>query len=261
MKRPNVLILAGHDPSGGAGLQADIESVAANGAHAATVTTLLTRQDTRNVQAVWPVDDVFFGDCIDTLVQDMDFAAIKTGVVASIAQIERIRALALDRPSLPLVVDPVLVAAGGGRLAADPVGRALRDRLFPHACVITPNAAEARHLCPDADSIDDCGWRLAEAGCAVLLTGGDDDSASVINRLYIAGQPLRYFEWARLPGVFHGSGCTLASAIAARLAGGDTLDTALIEAQHFVADTLAHAFAAGRGQAIPNRLYRLSTSA
>lgn len=254
MKRPNVLILAGHDPSGGAGLQADIESVAANGAHAATVATLLTRQDTRNVQGVWPVDDGFFADCIDTLNQDMDFAAIKTGVIASVAQIERIRALAVASPARPLVVDPVLVAAGGGRLAADPVGRALHDQLFPQACVITPNAAEAQHLCPRATTLDECGQQLAANGCAVLITGGDADSSTVINRLYIAGEPVRHFEWPRLPGIFHGSGCTLASAIAARLASGDTLETALLGAQRFVADALARAFAAGRGQAIPNRL-------
>lgn len=260
MNRPNVLILAGHDPSGGAGLQADIESVAANGGHAATVTTLLTRQDTRNVQAVWPVDDGFFGDCIDTLSQDMDFAAIKTGVVASVAQIERIHALIEATPAIPLVIDPVLVAAGGGRLAADPVGQALRDRLFRHARVITPNATEARHLCPQSKTIDECGFQLADNGCAVLITGGDNDSPSVINRLYVTGQPVRHFEWPRLPGVFHGSGCTLASAIAARLACGAPLETALLQAQSFVADALIHAFAAGSGQAIPNRLHQLGNS-
>jgi len=257
MNKSNVLVLAGHDPSGGAGLQADIEAIAAQGAHAATVATLLTRQDTHDVSAVQPVADDFFCACVDTLLADMSFAAIKTGAISSSAQIERIAQLTQARPDLPLVVDPVLVAAGGGRLAADPVGQALRDRLFTRARVITPNAREARTLCPKATTLDQCGTQLAEAGCAVLITGGDENSPSVVNRLYVAGQTTREFEWARLPGVFHGSGCTLASAIAARLAQGDNLETAVETAQQYVAHTLAHAFAAGSGQAIPDRLYAL----
>ncbi|MDA3921735.1 MAG: hydroxymethylpyrimidine/phosphomethylpyrimidine kinase [Salinisphaera sp.] len=258
MKRPNVLVLAGHDPSGGAGLQADIESIAANSGHAATVTTLLTRQDTANVHDAMPVDDAFFSACIDTLCQDMDLAAAKTGVVASAGQVERIVALSRALPDLPLVVDPVLVAAGGGRLAEDAVGVALRDQLFQHARVITPNAVEARRLCPDASSIDDCGAVLAAYGCAVLITGGDEDDRTVVNRLYRDGAPVKRFEWPRLPGIFHGSGCTLASAIAARLALDEPLDDALQNAQQFTANALASAFKAGGGQAIPNRLYALA---
>lgn len=261
MKRPNVLVLAGHDPSGGAGLQADIESIAANGGHAATVATLLTQQDTVNVHGALPVDDAFFNACVDTLCRDMTLAAAKTGAVASVAQVEHIVELTTALPDLPLVVDPVLVAAGGGRLAEDSVGTALRDQLFSRASVITPNVVEARQLCPEATSLDDCGERLACYGCAVLITGGDqkddENGDAVVNRLYQADEQTQRFEWPRLPGTFHGSGCTLASAIAARLARRASLLDALTGAQRFTANALASAFAAGRGQDIPDRLHAL----
>lgn len=255
MTRPNVLILAGHDPSGGAGLQADIESVAANGGHAATAATLLTQQDTRNVYGVQAVDDAFFARCVDTVLADMPISAIKTGVMASRAQIDKVRTICAANTTLPLVIDPVLVASGGGELAADSVGRALLDRLFPLARLVTPNAREARQLCPTAKTIDECGAQLAARGCAVLITGGDSPGDTVINRLYQTRQPVQPFEWPRLPGVFHGSGCTLASAIATRLALGEPLDTALHRAQAFVARSLSSAFSAGQGQAIPDRLH------
>lgn len=253
MTRPNLLVLAGHDPSGGAGLQADIESAAANGAHAACVVTLLTRQDTTNVYDVSAVDTGFFSACLDTLLADLAFAAIKTGVIASVAQVARIAQLARERPELPLVVDPVLRAAGGGTLADDAVGQATQEELFARACVITPNAAEARLLCAGETDVDRCGARLAEHGCHVLITGGDESGDRVVNRLYRPDRTSRSFEWTRLPGTFHGSGCTLASAIAARLACGVPLESALAQAQAYTALALTHAFRAGRGQAIPGR--------
>lgn len=257
MTRPNILVIAGHDPSGGAGIQADIESAGANGVHAANVLTLLTCQDTVNVHSVSPVDNTFFLRCLDTVRADMCFAAIKVGAVANAAQVEHIATLAQALPEVPLVVDPVLRAAGGGTLADDAVGMALRERLFALAAVITPNASEARLLCDGETDLDHCGAQLSGRGCHVLITGGDEGEGDIVNRRYAAGAYAGHDRWPRLPGVFHGSGCTLASALAARLAHGEDLDTALRLAQDYTWQTLAQAFKAGRGQAIPAR--RLSS--
>ncbi len=253
MTRPNILVLAGHDPSGGAGIQADIESAAANGAHAAPVITLLTCQDTTNVHGVQSVDSDFFRACLARVCADMTFAAIKVGVAASPEQVHIIAELARTMPDVPLVLDPVLRAAGGGQLADDRVGVALVDTLFQQSTVITPNAAEARLLCDGEADIDRCGERLSRQASAVLITGGDEDDDEVINRLYVAGRLENSYRWPRLAGTFHGSGCTLASAIAARLAAGEPLAPALEQAQAYTWHTLERAFAAGRGQLIPAR--------
>ena len=254
MKRPNILVIAGHDPSGGAGIQADIEAAAANGAHAATVITLLTCQDTTNVHGVEAVAADFFDRCLETALADMDFAVIKVGVIANAEQVMRIVDLAERLPDVPLVVDPVLRAAGGGTLADDSVGQALRDHLFAHADVVTPNAGEARLLCDGEADIDRCGARLSANGRCALITGGDEGDGEVINREYVAGEPREMHRWPRLPGVFHGSGCTLASALAAQLAHGHDRATAVRLAQAYVWRTLDNAFAAGSGQRIPARI-------
>lgn len=253
MMKPNILVIAGHDPSGGAGIQADIEAAAANGAHAATVITLLTCQDTTNVHAVQPIDDAFFSHCLDTAVADMRFGAIKTGAIANPNQVRLIAALVARLPDVPLVVDPVLVAAGGGALADDQVGLALREQLFARATVITPNAREARALCDGEADIERCGALLSTQTSNVLITGGDEADAPVINRHYVDGERAQRYEWPRLDGVFHGSGCTLASAVAAALAHGHSANEALTRAQEYTWQALEHAFAAGRGQRIPAR--------
>ena len=253
MKRSNVLVLSGHDPSGGAGLQADIEAVAAQGAHAASVVTALTRQDTHNVYGVVPVAEDFFAACIDTLLEDMQFSAIKTGVLATAGQVRIVAELAERLPGVPLVVDPVLVAAGGGELAGDPVARAMRDVLFRRATVITPNVDEARRLCDGEPIIDRCGAILGASGCHVLITGGDEGGSEVINRLYAPDGTTQSQAWPRLAGRFHGSGCTLAASLAARLAVGESLEEAVASAQSYTWQTLESGFTAGSGQSIPDR--------
>ncbi len=254
MDYPNVLVIAGHDPSGGAGLQADIEAIAAQHAHAATVATLLTCQDTHDVHDVWPVERAFFRRCLDVVVADMPVAAIKVGAVANVEQVSIIAELAARLAPAPLVVDPVLKAAGGGRLADTPVGAALLDPLFEHATVVTPNAAEARLLCNAAADLDDCGAQLCRRAAHALITGGDEPGGGVVNTLFTREASPRAYAWPRLPGRFHGSGCTLAATLAARLAHGDNLMAAIETAQRATWEALAAGFAAGSGQSIPRRL-------
>lgn len=256
MAYPNVLVIAGHDPSGGAGLQADIEAVAGQRAHAATVPTLLTCQNTHNVYDVMPVDHGFFQACIDRLLADMQFAAIKIGVVASPEQVAIIRATAEKLAPAPLVVDPVLKAAGGGRLADDPVAEALVDDLLDMTTVATPNAAEARRLCDGESGLAACGERLAAQARHVLITGGDEPGDCAVNTLYTQNETARAWRWPRLAGSYHGSGCTMASTLAARLAHGDDPVTAIDNAQRITWNALEAGLGVGSGQPIPRRLHR-----
>lgn len=251
----NVLCLSGHDPSGGAGLHADIEAVAAQGAHAAGVLTCLTRQDTRDAYGVTPLDASEFAAQIEVLEADMAFAAFKVGLVGSASQVEVIAELAQRHPDVPLVVDPVLRAGGGATLAADPIARALERHLFEAALCLTPNAAEASLLCGGEDDLDTCGRRLSETAGWVLITGGDLPGDEIVNHLYRDGEPVARHAAPRLPGRYHGSGCTLASALAARLALGDDLPAAAQAAQAYTRRCLEHAFAAGGGQLIPDRFH------
>lgn len=255
MQHPNILIIAGHDPSGGAGIQADIEAVAACGGHAATVVTALTCQDTSNVHDVVATDTQFLTDCLARLAEDMSFSAIKTGVLANPAQVRAVAAFVSARPEVPLVVDPVLVAAGGGRLTEDSVGRAMLDEIIPWATLVTPNAREARALCHDEPDLSRCGMRLAADGGKVLITGGDEATPdTVINRLFDTNGEIEAYEWPRLDGVFHGSGCTLASTVAGLLGQGRAPREAVAAAQQMTWQALADGYSAGRGQKIPDRL-------
>lgn len=253
---PNVLCISGHDPSGGAGLQADIEAVAAQGCHSAGLITALTRQDTRNAYRVTPIADDEFCAQLDILLGDMTFSAIKLGLLGSVGQVQRIAQLASAYPNIPLVLDPVLKAGGGAELAQDPLARALKHELLPRATVITPNAAEARRLCAEEHDLDACGRELAQHAAWVLITGGDEDTEQVANTLYGQGGYEKTFKWPRLAHHYHGSGCTLASALAAQLALGANPESAVSLAQDYTWQCLKHAFKPGQGQHIPNRLRR-----
>lgn len=254
----NVLVLSGHDPGGGAGYQADIEAIGALGAHGAGMLTALTRQDTRNAYGVSPTSADEFSAAVDTLLADMSFSAAKIGLAGSPEQTtimaERLRA----RPALPVVLDPVLRAGGGATLAADPVAEALRDNLFAHTTLLTPNAAEARMLCAGETDLETCGTQLSCRADWVLVTGGDEPGETTTNRLFRDGRLVQRFDWPRLAGPFHGAGCTLSAATAARLARGDDVPDAVATAQRYTHDCLAAAFSPGQGQRVPDRFHRSS---
>lgn len=259
MKYPNVLVIAGHETSGGAGMQADIESVAAQNAHAAAVPTLLACHDTRNLYDVLPVDSAFFQACLERVTADMRFAAIKIGVVANIEQVRIIRAIVDQLAPIPLVLDPVINANDGARLSESPVAGALVDMLFDKATVITPNAVEARLLCDGEPDLDACGKQLAARADHVLITGGDEPGGIVVNSLYSDNAFVRSWRWPRLAGRYLGAGCTMASTLAARLAHGDSPATAIDRAQHITWAALEAGVAVGEGQPIPRRIRNLET--
>lgn len=252
--RPLVLCLSGLDPSGGAGLQADIETIAALGGHALGVLTCLTVQDTRNVAAVVPTDPELLRRQLAALLADSPPQAIKLGLLGGMEQLPVILE-AIAHCKVPVVCDPVLRAGGGALLHGEATVAALRGRLLAAVTVLTPNAAEARQLSPDAADLDACGAALLGTGCQrVLITGGDEPGEQVTNCAYAPGAAPRRWHWPRLPETFHGAGCTLASAIAALLARGEDLDEALGRAQEWTQDSLRRALAVGRGRRIPGRI-------
>lgn len=246
---PVVLVLAGHDPSGGAGIQADIETLCALGCQATSALTCLTVQDPDRVHAVHPVAPALLARQVRTLAAALPPVALKIGLVPTP---ELARTLAELLPALPAahrVLDPVLQSGGGRALAT---ADALRP-LLPLATLITPNRREAR-LLSGAEDPARCAERLLEQGApAVLITGADEAGADeVVNTLFLPGRTL-HWRWPRLPGVYHGSGCTLASAITAHLARGLELESAVAEGQAFTHQALARSRATGQTQRLPWR--------
>ncbi len=259
---PLVLVFAASDPTGGAGVQADIMTISGMGCHALTVITALTVQDTVGVEDVLSVDSDFVSEQARAVLEDMPVQAFKLGVLGSVENIAVIAEIISDYPHIPVVVDPVIASGRGDELASEAMLATLRELILPQATVITPNTMEARRLVAhrgedsDERSMSDCAVQLLAMGCRnVLITGSHAHTPQVINTLYSAGGVLRTDAWRRLPGSYHGSGCTLASALAAALAHGLAVSEAAYEAQGFTWQTLASAFRPGMGQHIPDRFF------
>lgn len=259
---PAVLVFAGTDPTGGAGLQADVLTLASLGCHALSVVTAITVQDTVGVDDFLPIDADWIADQARGVLEDMPVAAIKIGMLGSVEAVAAIAEVVSDYPDIPLVLDPVLSSGRGDSLASEELIEALRDLLLPQTTVLTPNSIEARRLAedPDADSDDpdlaECARRLIDLGSEyVLITGAHEQGPRVANTLYNTRGVVHRLHWERLPGSFHGSGCTLASALAGFLALGQDIAEAAREAQDYTYQTLKNAYRPGMGQFIPDRLY------
>ena len=257
---PIVLTFAASDPSGGAGLQADILTLASMGCHPLSVLTAYTVQDTLGVEGIQAMDADWVADQARCLLQDMPVDAFKIGVLGSIENIAVIAEILSDYPDVPLILDPVLASGRGDELANDEMMQGMRELLLPQATIITPNSMEARRLAEtdddDEPTLEVCAERLLEMGAEyVLITGTHEASVQVINTLYGKGGVVRSDSWQRLPGNYHGSGCTLASAIAAMLANGLELPEAVREAQDYTWHTLQKAYRPGMGQLLPDRLF------
>ena len=252
---PILLCIGGHDPCGGAGIQADAEAARAAGAHAVSVITCLTAQDSCGMRAYWPQPEERVEEQCRLLFGDSDIKAAKIGLLGS-SRINRVVSqLASEHPHLPWVLDPVLRSGAGESFMDAALINQLRKNLLGRCTLATPNLPEARTL-SGAKTPDDCVARLLESGCGwILITGAHAEGETVVNRLYGQDGSHRKWDWPRLPGEYHGSGCTLASAIAARLARGMGLPQAVEEAQEYTWQSLHQALRTGRCQLTPNRLY------
>jgi hydroxymethylpyrimidine/phosphomethylpyrimidine kinase len=246
---PIVLTFAASDPTGGAGLQADLLTLAARGCHPLSVVTALTVQDTRGVQSMQPVESAWVADQARCLLADFKVAAFKLGVPGSAQNIGAIARILAEHPQVPVVVDPVLASGRGDALCTEDGILALQEMIFPLTTVATPNSLEAKRL-GGIDALLDLGCRY------VLVTGTHEEGAEVVNRLYDSRGLVREDRWPRLPGSYHGSGCTLASAIAAALAKGLAMPEAVRDAQDYTWHALAAGFRPGAGQFIPQRFFK-----
>lgn len=253
--RPIVLCFSGHDPSGGAGIQADIETIGSHHCHAASVITALTEQDSRNVKKLLPQQPLDIVSQAKTVLNDFTVSAIKIGLLGHVDTALAVHGILQQCPGIPVVLDPVLAAGGGTELASRELITAITEKLLPMTTVLTPNSEEARRLA-GADDLTDCARLLQAKGAQnVLITGTHEDSLLVHNRLFMPDNLHDTFNWERLPHHYHGSGCTLASAIAALLAQGLDVFTAVNEAQEFTWNSLAAAYLPGKGQYNPRRLF------
>ena len=259
---PIVLTFAASDPSAGAGMQADILTIASMGCHPLTVVTAITVQDTSGVDDVQSVDAELVMNQARTVLEDMPVAAFKIGLLGSVENIAVIAEIISDYSDIPLVLDPVLSSGRGDELANEDMLDAMRELLLPQTTILTPNSLEARRLIQDEDNDEDnpdlaeCAKRIIQLGCEyVLITGTHENTPKVINNLYGEHGLIRSDSWPRLPGIYHGSGCTLASAIAALLANGLPMEEAVREAQEYTWETLKYGFRPGMGQHIPDRLF------
>jgi hydroxymethylpyrimidine/phosphomethylpyrimidine kinase len=242
---PNVLAFAAADPTGGAGLQADVLTLASLGCHPLSVLTAYTVQDTHGVAALHGVQAAQVEAQARCLLADARVRAIKLGVVGGTDNALAIAGLLGGLPGIPVVLDPVLASARGDALGD---AATIREVLVPRATIVTPNSIEALALGgPEA---------LLALGCEfVLVTGTHEPGEEVINTLYGKHGMVRQDRWPRLPGSYHGSGCTLASAIAACLALGDDVIEAVRRAQDYTWCALERGYRPGLGQHVPDRLH------
>ena len=247
-------MLSGLDPSGGAGIQADIQAITSIGAHPLPVLTCLTVQDTRNVYGAEPVSPDLIKQQLECLAQDTPIHAIKTGALGNAEVVEVLVEFVQKHSGVPLIVDPVIKAAGGGDLADDALVAAMKDKLFARAEMITPNGVELAQL-GGSDDPAEAARNLLQTGCeSVLATGGHGTGIHIINTLYNhAPEPMEWEVERVGSNEYHGTGCTLAAAIAAGRAMGLSPRAAISQAQNYVHRALLHALTVGQGQRVPDR--------
>lgn len=253
--RPTVLCFSGLDPSGGAGLQADIESIGQSGAHAAIACTALTIQNSQQVFGFEATSKELLIAQANAVMQDLPIKCVKSGMLGTTDNIFALADFLQQHPKLPYVLDPVLVANSGGSLGDQATLVEAFQALIPKATLITPNTVELRAL-TGLDDIDEATNYLFKLGAhAILVKGGHEDTPEHIrNALYINDELVSETTCARLEGEYHGSGCSLASFVAGRLALGDNIQQAVNHAETWLFSVLQKAeIPIKGGQKIPKR--------
>ncbi len=263
--RPVVLCFSGLDPSGGAGLQADIEAIGQAGAYATVACTAITIQSSQQVFGFDACDASLVKAQATTVLKDLPVAVIKSGMLGTTDNIAMLTTLFAERviaDTIPFVLDPVLVANSGGSLGDEKTLVSAFKKLLPYATLVTPNSHELRALSGEKDLHIAAQKLCAQGTHAVLVkTSHDFDSGDIEQYLYVKGDMVHQSTLPRLAGEFHGSGCSLASFIAGRLAMGDTLINAVKAADHWITQTLRAADVPHpdnpNAQLIPNRFVRV----
>ena len=249
--RPVALTIAGSDSGGGAGIQADLRTFAAFGVHGVCAVTALTAQNTQHVAAIHTVPVALLRAQIDAVLADFRIAAVKIGMLASAAIARAVAERLALHPKIPVILDPVLVATTGARLARKDLTASLRRHLLAQAILLTPNIPEAEQLLDrmirtPADMRAAAGELLDQGARAVLLKGGHLAGDEICD-LLLTPTGEHWFHQRRIPGEAHGTGCSLSSAIAAGMACGQPLENAVAQAIAFVQRALAAAYRPGKG--------------
>ena len=257
---PVVMVIGGMDPSGGAGLCADIQTLTSLGCHAAPVVTALTVQDTSVVKSFELVDVELIRAQMQAVLDDLSPSVIKTGMLGSRDVISVVADVLKKQPEIQLIVDPVMSSNNDDSLSEHSLSSAIKELLIPLATLISPNIPEAAALAGkdpyNPVDTDDCAALLydSDSRCDCLITGTHAESRQVINRYYQQGGKKKEWCWERLQFEYHGSGCTLTSAIAAGVAHGLKMEQAVDQAQEYVMNCLVSGFKPGQGQHVPYRL-------
>ncbi|MBV1875268.1 MAG: hydroxymethylpyrimidine/phosphomethylpyrimidine kinase, partial [Cycloclasticus sp.] len=255
--RPIVLSISGHDPTGGAGVQADSEAIIHHGCYPCSIITCLTVQDSSTVHRLIPLNATDLLEQADVLFNDLQISTIKIGLTGSIECVDAITSFLQKHPNIPVIFDPVLACGDGTPLANAELINAIRSKLLPLTTLLTPNTLEAvklSGLTNNAD-INALGAKLLEQGVSsVLITGGHMSGPTIFNSFFQPHETTRVFKWPRQAGEFHGTGCTLAASIAALIAQGNTLSYAVEQAQAYTEICIKSAQQIGHGQAFPRRL-------
>jgi len=248
------LTIAGSDSGGGAGIQADLKSFASVGVHGTSVITCVTAQNTRSVDSIFPIPAAEVRKQLRAVLADFDVRAAKTGMLFS-AEIVRTVSRELRGTSLPLVVDPVMVATVGARLEQDDFGEALVDHLLARAALVTPNRFEAERLSgiriAKVESMETAARAILRLGPRAVLIKGGHTKGPLVDVFY-DGRRMRRLRGQRYPKTLHGAGCTLAASIAAYLALGRPLLGAVESARRKVALGFRQSYRAGQGVEIIN---------
>ena len=257
---PVVLCFSGLDPSGGAGIQADIESISSHGCMAAPIITAATVQDTQDVISFAPMPADLILEQARAILEDMPVSVIKIGMVGSSEIAEAIHEILSDYPSIKVIYDPVLSTEKDGALSTPDLVETVRDLILPLTHILTPNIFEAHALAPGSDTPSAAAIGLLETECYyILLTGTHGKTSDVVHTLYSSHRELKQFHYERLPHKYHGSGCTLAASVAALLAIGQEPVGAIHHALDYTHKTLVHGRRIGMGQFHPDRYFWLRT--
>ena len=256
------LTIAGSDSSGGAGIQADIKTMTANGVYAMSAVTALTAQNTTGVQGIYEVSPQFLGEQLDSIFTDIFPDAVKTGMVSSSELIRVIAAKLKQYHAKNIVIDPVMVSTSGSRLISEEAVDVLKEELLPLAAVITPNIPEAEVLfgckITSKEEMEQAAQAIsAQYGCAVLCKGGH--SIADADDLLCADGKMVWFHGRRIDNPnTHGTGCTLSSAIASNLAKGMTLEQSVASAKEYISGALEAMLDLGKGSGPLNHMFDIS---
>lgn len=251
--KPVVLCFSGLDPTGGAGIQADIEAISAQHAHVASIITALTIQDTRNVYGFEPVNAELIKKQADAIFNDMSISAIKIGMLGSIEVTEAVHSIIKKHPHIPVIFDPVLAAGGGSELASEDLITVIKNLIIPFSFLLTPNTIEARKLTNENDLNKAADILLSLGTKNILLTGTHAETRHVNHKLFYNKSEIKEFSYSRLNAEYHGSGCTLTASLAALISHQQKIEMATQHALDYCHETLIHANQLGQGQLIPQR--------